>query len=71
MCEYLIRSQKTDKPIEIENRTHNFTYRRSDGEIVLIKDIQDMKGVINYAAVHRIENTHGVKKGYMFIIGEE
>jgi hypothetical protein len=71
MCEYLIREQRTGKPIDIENRPHHFSYRGLTKETVLIKDIPDMKGVITYAAVHRIENSHGVKKGYMFIIGEE
>ena len=30
-----------------------------------------MGGIINYAAVHEIKNQHGVKSGYMVIIGEK
>lgn len=29
-----------------------------------------MKGVIDYAAAYEIKNEHGVKSGYMFIVGE-
>ena len=70
MCECtLLVEDKTGKPIEIADAEHSFIYERYGEEFVLLDKIK-MSGIINYAAAHEIKDSHGVKKGYMFIIGE-
>jgi len=70
MCECtLLVEKRTGKPIEIANDLHKFVYSRYGKEFVLLEDIK-MQGVINYAAAHEIKDSHGVKRGYMFIVGE-
>lgn len=44
--------------------------QRHGKEFELLRGIT-MSGVIDYAACHEIENCHGVKRGYMFIVGEK
>jgi hypothetical protein len=71
MCECtLLVEKKTGKPIEIADAPHKFVYSRYGEEFVLLEDIK-MDGIIDYAAAHEIKNSHGVKRGYMFIIGEQ
>ena len=66
MCQNnLLIEHKTNKPIDIKPVSHSFKYNG----LVLLDHIE-MMGVINYAACHEIKDMYGVKKGYMFIVGE-
>ena len=66
MCQNnLIIERKTNQPIDIKPVPHRFKY---NGDVLL--DNFEMMGIINYAACYKIDGKHGVKNGYMFIVGE-
>lgn len=69
VCNLLVES-KTGKPIEIADEAHYFVYSGGGKEFLLLEGIK-MSGIINYAAAHEIKGMHGVKRGYMLIIGEK
>ena len=75
MCQNkLLIERKTNQPIDIKPVKHSFVYRILDETFTLLDDIK-MMGVINYAACYKIDdemNTqYGVKRGYVFVIGEK
>lgn len=71
MCECtLLVEASTGKPIEISNKPHRFIYSKDGIDYVLLENF-NMSGIIDYAAIHEINNAHGVKNGYMLIIGEK
>ena len=67
MCDcQLIVDQHTDQPVEIVSGRHWLTYN----EWILLDGFY-LSGQINYAAVHTVSNAYGIKRGYMFIVGEQ
>lgn len=70
MCECnLLVERNTGEAIEIADDLHSFTYVRYGKRFQLLDGIK-MNGTLNYAAAHEISDSHGVKRGYMFIVGE-
>lgn len=54
----------------IAGSKHRFLHTGSDGvERVLINEFW-CAATIDFASVREIKNCHGVKQGYMFIVGE-
>jgi len=68
-CELLVEA-RTTKPIEIPEAFHSFSYHGLTERVVLLENIKMSAVVANYAAAHEISGMYGVKKGYMFILGE-
>lgn len=71
MCESnLLIDRRTLKPIEVPPTKHRLVYTDILGrEHVLLDDFQ-MPGRIDYAAAHAVKDCHGMKRGYLFAIGE-
>ncbi len=70
MCESLILDRKTGKAIEIKRDVHQLVYTGTIGGSSVLLEGFYMEGIINYASLHEIKESHGVKRGYMFIVGE-
>lgn len=69
MCECNLLVDSHCKPVPISLRPHNLIYHGDSGPTVLLQDFH-MIGEITFASVSAIANCHGVRRGYMFIIGE-
>ena len=70
MCECsLLIDADTSAPIVIPGRDYQFTFSALGQQHVLLKGIR-MDGIIDYAAAYKIEGSNGVRRGYMFIVGE-
>ena len=70
MCDSVIVSRATGKPIEVKPAPHRLTYIDHAGvRHELLTDIP-MHGTINFAAAHRVSDQYGVKRGFMFVVGE-
>ena len=73
MCESkLIIDKKTTKPIEVPVMVEKFKFfiEFKGNKYELLSDF-DLPGIINYAALHSLDDKFGVKKGYMFVVGEQ
>lgn len=71
MCDsHIIQDKKLVNPMDIDNGLHSFAYQRRNGEVVTLLENIPLKGGIDYAAVLEIKEMYGVKRGYLFVIGE-
>ena len=71
MCECNLIIGADNSPIDVPVRPHNLIYRNMAGaETVLLKNFM-MPGVINYSSVSAIKDAHGVKTGYIIVVGEK
>lgn len=71
MCECkLILEHDTNEPINVNSDRYKFILYTESGEFILLEDFK-LNGFVNYASVNKIKDSHGVKTGYMFIIGEK
>lgn len=68
-CSLLVENDSLN-PIEISSEPNRLVYSKNGMEFELLKGIV-MPGVVDYAAAHEIFDSHGVKHGYMFVIGEK
>jgi hypothetical protein len=68
-CSVIIAGNEVD-PFDIPDKPLRFTYTNQGVKRTLISDFR-APGNVNYAAIHRIENAFGVKRGYVFVIGEK
>lgn len=71
MCESNLIVDACFNVIEIPLYKHSFIYHDKGGNKHTLLSDFDMGGVINFAAVHKITDSHGVKSGYMFVIGDK
>lgn len=69
MCDCNLLREGFVEPIDIPERKFRFVLE-FDGKRHVPLDNFHLSGVVDYASVSAITEGHGVKRGYMFIMGE-
>ena len=70
MCDSVIVSRATGKPIEVQPAPHRLVYVDHLGQRHELLSGIPMDGRINFAAAHRLTDQYGIKRGFMFVVGE-
>ena len=71
MCESNLIVDSYFKVIDVPLYKHSFIYQDKDGNKHILLSDFEIEGNINYASVHKITDSHGIKSGYMFIVGDK
>ena len=70
MCDCnLLVERSTGAPVPVSALPHRVIYH-GDGEPVELLSNVLLSGTISYASVSELHNSHGLRHGYMILIGE-
>ena len=70
MCDHRLIVDKWWGPPDSYDPIPHYLEMSIDKSMVKLLGGIRMTGVLNYAAAHEIHGMHGVKHGYMFVVGE-